>query len=594
MDDHEDQIVIAKNDFQGLIKIFTLASGYNKPLFSALGVLVTSSIFAMIAANILGRLAETIGKMSRGEVSLNATLSLALGLLALEGFIIFLRWYGGLSLAKATNGLVLGIRLGMFKKLSLLPLSYFDKQPLGRIITRLTGDVEGIEQLFATSLSRIIDALIKIVAVLFAMVITSPKFGLLIVAFSIPAATLNIFTKNIILYWMREQKKRVARLNSKLAENLNGLGVIKILGLETWTKEVYHKKSMHYWYSQLAMMNINTVVMPITVFLCAIPVIGVLYFGGHRVLGGTLSVATFVTFLRYTEYFLNPVRTISSEIQQIQNALSSTERIRNTLEASEEPVELGADGTYKGRIQGKIEFKNVSMRYSEGDLVLKEVSFLVQPGQKVGLVGGTGSGKTTTVSLLSRLYEFEAGQILVDDISIKDYQRRALRSQLGYVTQDAIIFRGTVRDNLLAATNDPLSDEELLKVAEKTGLAKLLARLPNQLDTHLLDGGSNLSAGERQLLNFTRMILRNPSVMILDEATAHTDEKTEEALHQAMQYAMKDRTCLIIAHRLSTIKECDLLLVFDHGVLVEWGSPQALLANPGHYFTLAARQLDLT
>jgi len=594
MDDHDDPIVIAKNDVQGLIKIFSLASGYNKALFSALGVLVASSIFAMIAANILGRLAETVGKMSRGEVSLNAALSLALGLLAIEGFIIFLRWYGGLSLAKATNGLVLGIRLRMFEKLSLLPISYFDQQPLGRIITRLTGDVEGIEQLFATSLSRIIDALIKIVAVFFAMVITSPKFGLMIVALSIPAATLNIFTKNIILYWMREQKKRVARLNSKLAENLNGLGVIKILGLETWTKEVYHKKSMDYWYSQLAMMNINTVVMPTTVFLCAIPVIGVLYFGGHRVLGGTLSVATFVTFLRYTEYFLNPVRTISSEIQQIQNALSSTERIRNTLEAAEEPVELGQDGTFTGRIQGKIEFKNVSMRYAKGDLVLRDVSFLVLPGQKVGLVGSTGSGKTTTVSLLSRLYEFEAGNILLDDISIKDYKRKSLRSQLGYVTQDAVIFRGTVRDNLLAATNEKLSDGALLKIAEKTGLSKLLSRLPDQLDTHLFDGGSNLSAGERQLLNFTRMIIRNPSVMILDEATAHTDEKTEEALHQSMQYAMKDRSCLIIAHRLSTIKECDLLLVFDHGVLVEWGSPQTLLAHPGHYFTLAARQLELT
>jgi ABC-type multidrug transport system fused ATPase/permease subunit len=234
------------------------------------------------------------------------------------------------------------------------------------------------------------------------------------------------------------------------------------------------------------------------------------------------------------------------------------------------------------------------MRYPKGELVLKNVSFLIKPGQKVGLVGSTGSGKTTTVSLISRLYEYEDGQILIDGKSIRDYDRKSLRSQLGYVTQDAVIFRGTVRENLLAATEKNLTDPELLKIADKTGLAKLLNRLPKNLDTHLLDGGSNLSAGERQLINFTRMIIRDPSVMILDEATAHTDEKTEETLHEAMEIAMKDRSCLIIAHRLSTIKECDLLLVFDHGTLVEWGEPKTLLSNPGHYFSLAARQMELT
>lgn len=593
MEEFDDHVVIAKNDFQGLVKIFALASGYKKSLFSALGVLVAASGMAMVSANILGRLGEHLGKLSRAEVGLSEVLPLAGIFLAIEGVIIYMRWFGGLSLARATNHLILGLRLSMFKKLSLLPISYFDKQPLGRIITRLTGDVEGIEQLFAASLSRIIDALIKIFAVLLAMVITSPKFGLLVVAFSLPAATLNLFTKKIILFWMREQKKRVARVNAKLAEFLGGLGVIKILGLENWTRREFHQRAIDYWHSQRILMNINTIVMPTTVFLCAIPVIAVLYIGGGKVLDGSLSVAVFITFLRYTEYFLNPVRTISSEIQQIQNALSSTERVRNTLEEKEEQSELGIDGNNSPKIKGKIEFKNVSMSYPMGETVLKDISFCIYPSQKVGLVGSTGSGKTTTVSLISRLYEFQAGEILIDDLNIRDYHRKSLRQQLGYVTQDAIIFQGTIRENLLAAVEFSVSDQELHMACIQTGLSKVLSRYPEGLDKVLLDSGSNLSAGERQLVNFTRMLIRKPAIMILDEATAQTDEQTEEVLHDALHSTMKGRTCLIIAHRLSTIKECDILLVFERGRLVEVGSPKELMANSAHYLSLAARQIAM-
>jgi ATP-binding cassette subfamily B multidrug efflux pump len=594
MEEFDDHVVIAKNDFQGLVKIFKLASGYKKSLFSALGILVAASGLAMLSANILGKLGEYLGKLSRAEMEITAVLPLAGVFLAIEGVIIFMRWFGGLSLARATNQMILGLRLNMFKKLSLLPISYFDKQPLGRIITRLTGDVEGIEQLFAASLSRIIDALIKIVAVLLAMIITSPKFGLIVVAFSLPAATLNLFTKKIILYWMREQKKRVARVNAKLAEFLGGLGVIKILGLENWTRQEFHNRAIDYWHSQRILMNINTIVMPTTVFLCAIPVIAVLYIGGGKVLDGSLSVAVFITFLRYTEYFLNPVRTISSEIQQIQNALSSTERVRNTLEEKEEQSELGLDGTLNLKIRGKIEFKNVSMSYPLGEPVLKDISFCIHPSQKVGLVGTTGSGKTTTVSLISRLYEFQSGKILIDDVDIRSYNRKSLRQQLGYVTQDAIIFQGTIRENLLAAVEYPVSDYELLLACSQTGLSKVLAHHPEGLDKVLLDGGSNLSAGERQLVNFTRMLIRKPAIMILDEATAHTDDQTEELLHEALHKTMSGRTCFIIAHRLSTIKECDLLLVFDRGRLVEIGSPSELTANSEHYLSLASRQMTLS
>jgi ABC-type multidrug transport system fused ATPase/permease subunit len=594
MEEFDDHVIIAKNDFQGLVKIFKLASGYKKSLFSALGILVAASGLAMLSANILGRLGEYLGKLSRAEMEIAAVLPLAGVFLAIEGIIIFMRWFGGLSLARATNQMILGLRLNMFKKLSLLPISYFDKQPLGRIITRLTGDVEGIEQLFAASLSRIIDALIKIVAVLLAMIITSPKFGLIVVAFSLPAATLNLFTKKIILYWMREQKKRVARVNAKLAEFLGGLGVIKILGLENWTRQEFHNRAIDYWHSQRILMNINTIVMPTTVFLCAVPVIAVLYIGGGKVLDGSLSVAVFITFLRYTEYFLNPVRTISSEIQQIQNALSSTERVRNTLEENEEQSELGLDGTLNLKIRGKIEFKNVSMSYPLGEPVLKDISFCIHPSQKVGLVGTTGSGKTTTVSLISRLYEFQSGKILIDDVDIRSYNRKSLRQQLGYVTQDAIIFQGTIRENLLAAVEYPVSDYELLLACSQTGLSKVLAHHPEGLDKVLLDGGSNLSAGERQLVNFTRMLIRKPAIMILDEATAHTDDQTEVLLHEALHKTMSGRTCFIIAHRLSTIKECDLLLVFDRGCLVEVGSPSELTAHSEYYLSLASRQMTLS
>jgi len=590
MEEAEDHVLIARNDFQGLRKVLNFAQGYRWSLVAALAVLVIGSAMAMVSANVLGQLAEKLGAISPGQEGVSTVLPFVFLLLSLEGLTVFLRWFGGISLARSTNKLILGLRLSMFEKMARLPISYFDKQPLGRIITRLTGDVEGIEQLFAASLSRILDALIKIVAVLIAMIVTQPRFGLIIVAFSLPAATLNMFTKKIILYWMREQKKRVATVNSRLAEFMNGFGVVKILGLEKWTKQVFHNAAIDYFNSQRALMNINTIVMPITVFLCAIPVIAVLYFGGNQVLSGALSVATFVTFLRYTEYFLNPVRVLSSEIQQIQNALSSSERVRKTLEEREETDELGPSGTKTSCLKGGISFCSVSMGYDRETDVLSNVSFEIRPGERVGLVGRTGSGKTTAVSLLTRLYEFQSGDIKLDGISIRDFDRQALRLQMGFVTQEVIMFRGTLRENLSASCVEKPTDEAILLATTQSGLTELIQKLPSGLDTMVLDGGSNFSAGERQLINFTRVLIRNPAIMILDEATANVDERSEEILHTALEAVMANRTCLIIAHRLSTVSSCDKLLVFDGGKLVESGSPKELLDQKGHYFHLVSRQ----
>jgi ABC-type multidrug transport system fused ATPase/permease subunit len=373
---------------------------------------------------------------------------------------------------------------------------------------------------------------------------------------------------------------------------LTGLPVIKSMHLERWTKSVYEGLTRDHLTANITLMNWNSVVRPLTVMFCLVPTIMVVMLGGHRVLDGGMTLGIFVVFVRYSERFLAPVRTISQEIHQIQDALSSSERIRLLLLENEESSELGKDGTHAGTIAGEIEYRNVQMSYRGTKPVLNDISFCAKPGMKVALVGETGSGKTSTLSLIPRLYRFGGGSITIDGVPIADWQRSALRGQLGLVSQDVIVFRGTLRENLVAAHQDPAkcNDEMIMVAAEQTGLAKIIESLPAGLDSFVHHGGSNLSMGERQLIAFTRMLIRDPAVLILDEATANLDEGFEKVVQRAINVVMKGRTCFIIAHRLSTVMQSDVILVFRDGKIVERGSHVELMELAGYYSELVSRQ----
>lgn len=584
--DFDDRILASASDIVGLFHVIRFGKVVYFRILVALSLIFGSSAAVMFSARILGWLATALTQRQETELY-----RLAAGFMGLETLSVILQYYGRVMLAHATIEITYRIRCELFGKIERLPIAYFDAQPLGRTITRVTADVEGIESFFNGTLARVLIALINLVTVLVTMLLLDLKFGAFILVASIPALISSVAFRKPVRHWLRTYKKRSAHLNAKLAENLAGLAVIRAFGLEEWSKKDYDEAADSMLQAGLQTMNWNSLLRPVALMLCSVPTLLVLWYGGQAAILGTMALGTLVAFVRLGERFVSPIRTMSHEIQNIQEALVSSERVRKMLEEPEENDFLGPDGTQKPLLGGRVEYQNVAMRYGpRAPWALRDITFTVTPGMKVGLVGASGSGKSTTVSLLPRFYPFESGDILLDGIPIQDIEREHLRSQLGFVGQDTIITAGTIRSNLLSglASNVATGDPVLLAACEKTGMDQVIQEWPQGLDYKVLEGGDNLSMGQRQLIALTRMLLRNPRILILDEATANIDERVEKLVQTAISEVMEGRTTFVIAHRLSTIVRCDRILVFRDGQIVEAGTDASLRAEGGYYAQLTS------
>ncbi len=594
--DDQDEEVIGKNrvgDWRSFVTLLTYAKEYRFSFIIALSLIGINGVLAIMSAKIMGPFVE------EGLIPLNKEISskYAVAIIFLEGIGLFSLWWGRRILAIAASKTLYAIRERLFEHLQVLPMSYFDHQPQGRVVTRITHDVEGIEEFFTSSLGRLLNASCMAIIATLAMLQTHFKLGLILLSSMIPVVIFIFLTREKVRVVQRKMSKFTSTLNAKLSESINGLEVIRSFGLEGWSKKNYDKAVDDLLVSQLTANRFFSWTRPLISLLCSLPMIGLVWFGGNMVLVGALGIGLFVTFVRYTERFFMPIMTLAREIHVIQQAFTSAERVASFLAEAEEEKVLGGDGSIpdpreEGIIAGELHFKEVSMSYQDrdelqkkADWVLNNLSFKISPGEKIGLVGATGCGKTTTVSLLSRLYEFQKGDILLDGYSLRDYKRGFLRKQIGFVSQEVIIFKGSLRENL--TTESYFLDEDILKACEVTGFLKVFESAGLNLESEILEGGSNMSIGERQLLSLTRILLNNPSILVLDEATANIDPAHEKMVHSAVNKIMQGRTCLMIAHRLATLGNCDRILVFDRGSLVEEGSRQSLLEKKkGHFYRL--------
>lgn len=586
-DEQDDSRIKEKGigDKQSFKILLSFAAPFKFQILFALFIIFLSSGFAIYSAKLMGVLVEK-GLLIKDT---KASLLYAGFIILCEGLSIFLIWRGRLLLSRQASNVVLLIRERLFHKLQLLPLTYYDRQPQGRVVTRISHDVEGIEEFFTSSLGNLLSATIMTFLALAAMIMSDFRLGTIMFLATLPSLFLMYKSKDFLRNSNRRVSKFSSAINAKLSEFLNGIDVIRAYGLEKWSMREYNQSVDQYLYAQLKGNVLFAWSMPTISFFATVPLIGLVWFGGLDILAGTLSLGLFVSFVRFYDRFSNPIMLLSREIHVVQQAFTSTERVMSFLSEPDENSTLGNNGTLvldgkENRLSGDIKFENVWMSYQNEDWILKNLSFHIKNGEKIGLVGKTGCGKSSTVSLITRLYDFQQGQILLDDIPLRLYDRNSLRDQIGFVAQDAVIFKGTLRENL--AGGGVLSDFEIIEACKTTGLLMALGHDYFDLNKEILEGGVNLSVGERQLLALTRVLLKNPSILVLDEATANIDPHYELIIQNAVYKMMDQRTCLMIAHRLDTLKDCDRIFVFHEGQLVEHGSLDELMSKKEFFYKL--------
>ena len=569
----EDE-VFKTSDLGGVAYLFLLSRENYYKLFSAIGVLVLSVVCLMLSVRMLGWLFEDLA----GNRSF--MWQFAVAFIIFELLAALLRYGGSIFMSYTTTSIVLEARKKLFRKLTRLPITYFDRQPLGRTVSRITNDVERVEYFFSRVLADSLCSIIELGLILVAMIATDVKLGVIIAATSIPAFIFALAMRAPVKYWMRMHKKLDALVISKFAEFANGFEILKSFNLEQWSQRKFEDINILNYLVHLTMMHWNSFIRPMIMLLCQLPVFFVCLLCGAMVIDETLSIAIFISMLRFSERFMSPVRSLSHDIQIIQDALTSAERVRQMLQEIEEPR---YEGALEKRVWGDITFSNVWMDYFRDKDVLQEISFEIKKGMKTGLVGETGAGKTSTINLIPALYNYSAGDISIDGVSLRKWSKPWLRKHIGYINQDVVIFRGTLRENIVCAQQH-VNDHAIYQLAEQLGFGARMAAFSNGLDTLVLEHGQNLSAGERQIVAFMRMMIKEPSILILDEATANVDHDYEKMLHNALFEIMADKTCFIIAHRLSTVKQCDMILVFKHGRIVERGNHDSLLAIENGYY----------
>ncbi|MDE3270145.1 MAG: ABC transporter ATP-binding protein [Pseudomonadota bacterium] len=570
---HEEQIEHF-SDLQGVGYLLSLSREHYHRLMAAIFLLVCSVASLMLAVRVLGTLLQKLSEQEQGIQTLVLTF------LALEVVAAALRYFGSVRTIAATNSILCHVRIKLFQKLTRLPISYYDQQPSGRILSRITTDVEGVEHFFANILARSLCSILEILLIIVAMLIIDLHFGLIIVATSIPTLLFTFVLRQPLKFWLRVHKKLNAIVLARFVEYINGFEIIKSFNLTGWCSAKLNQLIQNNYHAHLILQRWNSFIRPTIVILCQLPVFFIALIGGQMVLENTLELAIFVSFMRFCVHLLAPVRSLAHDIQVIQDALTSAERVRQTFLEHEE--KQSSDRTSRP-VRGDVRFNSIYMDYHRDKNVLQGVSFHAKQGMKIGLVGETGAGKTSTVNLIPALYNYTQGDILIDGIPQTQWSKECLRKHIGYINQDVVIFHGTLRENIICAQQ--VNDDEIKQLIQRLNFEHRLASFPQGLDSIVLEHGQNISAGERQLIAFMRMMLKNPQILILDEATANVDHTYETAIHKTLFKLMADKTCFIIAHRLATVRKCDLILVFKDGHIVEQGTHSKLTRQPHSYYS---------
>jgi ATP-binding cassette subfamily B multidrug efflux pump len=508
----------------------------------------------------------------------------------------------GLQGTQSFNVQVVGQRLtarirdDLFRHAMELSLRFHDRTPVGKLLTRLTSDVEALAEVFGSGAVGVLADLVSLLVIAITMITIEWRLGLLLLITQIPVTCGILWLQKryrLANYRVREE---LSQLNADLQENLQGLEVVQMFRREAVNSARFARTTDAYRQAVTGTILYDSAISAFIEWVALGAVALVLALGGWMVTGGLIDLGTLTTFILFSQRLFDPLRQMAERFTQIQGGLTAVERIGELLEEPLEISELPAEqrslaashGASLSRSPGAITFENVSFAYRSDDPILQDLSFRIEPGEHVALVGPTGSGKSTVIRLLCRLYEPQRGRILLDGVDIRELPIASLRRRLGVVLQDTFLFSGSVADNL--RLDAPVSDDELARTCRELGLEPLLARLDAGLSTELRERGANLSSGERQLLAVARVAIRDPSVLVMDEATAFLDPSTEATLQRDLERLLHGRTAVVIAHRLATVEAADRILVLRRGRLIEQGTHRQLRAAGGLYAQLAELQ----
>jgi ATP-binding cassette subfamily B protein len=476
------------------------------------------------------------------------------------------------------------IRTKLFNHLIRLKLKFFDKTPIGRLVTRNVSDIETLSNVFSEGIAALIGDLLQLVFLMGFMFYLDWKLTLV----SLSTLPLLIFStyvfKEKIKVTFNEVRNAVSNLNSFVQEHVTGMNIVQIFNAEKREMDKFKEINREHEKAHIRSVLYYSIYFPVAEIIQAIAIGMAVWYGAREILvDASVGPGVIIAFIMYIQMFFRPIRMIADRFNTLQMGIVSSNRIFDLLDNDEHMVD---EGEYApAEIKGEVEFKNVWFAYNEEEYVLKDISFKVKEGETIALVGATGAGKSSVINLLSRFYEINKGDILVDGVNLKEYDLGALRSHIGVVQQDVFLYSDTIRHNITLGNPD-ITDDKIAAAADLVGVKKIIDRLPNGYDYNVMERGSTLSVGQRQLISFVRAMVYDPKIIVLDEATSSVDTETEELIQGAIEVLMKGRTSIVIAHRLSTIQGADKIIVLDKGEIKEVGTHQELLDKDGFYSKL--------
>lgn len=579
-EEHEDEVLGKAYDAKLMKRLLKFLKPYSKWVMIAIILTVGVALLSTVRPY-LTKIAVDDYILNKDSIGLRNIILILLGTLIFQGIVQYIMTYLTQWIGQKT---IFDLRMELFEHVQKFSMSFFDKNPVGRLVTRLTNDIEVLNEMFSSGIVMVFADVFIIGGILFFMFSLSWQLSLIALSVVIPLIYATIIFRRKVRSAFRDVRFYVAKMNAFLQEHVSGILVVKIFNKERRTLEDFKKINYDHTKANKRSVFYYSIFFPVVELIGAISGGLIIWYGGGEVLQGILTIGILISFIQYSEMFFRPIRDLSEKYNIMQTAMASSERIFKLLDRkaaiadAENPLELK-------NVRGNIEFRNVSFAYVREDLVLRNISFNIKQGEKVAFVGATGAGKTSIMNLICRFYDTQKGEILIDNVNIKDIKQSDLRKNIGLVVQDIFLFSDSIANNI-SLNNDEIGLEKIKQSAKIIGIDNFIERLPLNYGQNVKERGVTLSQGQRQLITFARALAYDPKILILDEATSSVDTHSEILIQRAIDKMMEGRTSIIIAHRLSTIQKCDKIIVMHKGEIREVGTHQELLEMGGIYTKL--------